>query len=147
VIALLQRVSYSSVRIDNEMFAEIDAGLTVLLGVLQGDTKADVQKVVHKIVHLRIFADENGKMNRSLQDVGGAMLAVSQFTLGANVKRGRRPSFDDAAAPDEAKKLYTCFLEQASAYVDVQSGKFGADMQLEIQNDGPVTIIVDSKVL
>lgn len=147
MIALVQRVNHSSVCVDGKTIAEIEIGMTVFLGVLQGDTQMDVQKLVNKIVHLRIFADEKGKMNRSLLDIGGAMLVVSQFTLGANIKRGRRPSFDDAAEPDDAKKLYVYFIEQASAYVEVCNGEFGADMQVEIHNDGPVTLIVDSKVL
>lgn len=144
MIVILQRVSRASVIVDGEVVGSIAQGLMVLLGVLKGDDEEDVRKVVEKIVGLRIFADENGKMNRSLIDVGGAMLVVSQFTLGANIKRGRRPSFDAAASPDEARRLYEQFIAQASVHVEVQSGEFGANMQVEIHNDGPVTIIVDS---
>jgi len=145
VIAVIQRVTKASVSIDGEVSGAIDAGMMLLLGVVKGDEEAEVKRVLEKVIHLRIFADENGKMNLSLLDVGGSMLVVSQFTLGANIKRGRRPSFDEAALPEDARKLYELFITQASAYVEVQSGEFGADMQVEIHNDGPVTIIVDSK--
>lgn len=144
---ILQRVSRASVSVDGKVVGTIDQGLSLLLGVLKGDDATDVRKVVEKIVALRIFADEAGKMNRSLQDVGGAMLVVSQFTLGADITRGRRPSFDGAARPEKARKLYEQFIEQASEYVEVESGVFGVNMQVETLNDGPVTIIVDSKTL
>jgi len=114
---------------------------------LKEDSKEDIEKAVPKIIHLRIFADEEGKMNRSLIDIGGEMLVISQFTLGANVKKGRRPSFESAASPDEAERLYDYFIAEASKYCSVQSGEFGANMQVEIHNDGPVTIMINSREL
>ncbi len=147
MIALLQRVSQASVSVEGRSKCAIAEGMTILLGVLKGDEAPDVKKLVDKIINLRIFADEKGKMNLSLLDAGGSMLVISQFTLGANIKRGRRPSFDEAALPDEAKRLYELFIAQASEHVSVQSGEFGANMQVEIHNDGPVTIIVDSSQL
>lgn len=147
MIALLQRVSQASVSVEGMSKCAIAEGMTILLGVLKGDEVPDVKKLVDKIVNLRIFADEAGKMNLSLLDIGGSMLVVSQFTLAANVKRGRRPSFDEAALPDEAKKLYELFIARSSEQVSVQSGEFGANMKVEIHNDGPVTIIIDSSQL
>jgi D-tyrosyl-tRNA(Tyr) deacylase len=147
MIAVLQRVSRSSVSVGGETAGAIGEGLTVLLGVLKGDDEDDAKKLVEKIVHLRIFADGSGKMNRSLADIGGELLVVSQFTLGADVKRGRRPSFDAAAPAEEAKRLYDLFLREAGRHVHVESGVFGADMRVSIENDGPVTILVDSRTL
>jgi len=147
VIALLQRVSRSAVRIDGQLVAEIGRGVNVLLGVLKGDEEKDALKLVEKIVKLRIFADETGRMNLSLTDIGGSALVVSQFTLAGDVKKGRRPSFDAAMPPEEAKRLYRLFCEELGRHVPVQTGRFGAMMDVEIHNDGPVTFILNSKAL
>jgi D-tyrosyl-tRNA(Tyr) deacylase len=147
MIALLQRVSRSSVSIDGEEIASIGAGYNILLGILKGDDEEQIDKLVQKIVHLRIFADDAGKMNRSILDIGGEALVVSQFTLAGNVTKGRRPSFDDAMPPKEAKNLYERFCEKLSAYIPVQTGRFGAMMEVEIVNDGPVTFILDGREL
>ena len=147
MIALLQRVSRSSVVVEGREIARIGRGYNILLGVLKGDTEADIDKLVPKIVHLRIFADEAGKMNRSVLDIGGETLVVSQFTLAGSVKKGRRPGFDDAMPPQEAKRLYDIFCERLAEHVPVQRGEFGAMMDVEIHNDGPVTFIVDSRAL
>jgi D-tyrosyl-tRNA(Tyr) deacylase len=120
----------------------------ILLGVAAGDTEADMDRLLAKIVKLRIFEDENGKMNRSVQDVQGEMLVVSQFTLLANYRHGNRPDFLQAAPPKEAEQLYERFIEKASGMVShVGHGRFGADMQVSLVNDGPVTIVMDSDVL
>jgi D-aminoacyl-tRNA deacylase len=147
MIAVVQRVTYASVSVDGSCVATIDEGLHVLLGVLDGDSEEDMRKLLEKLVYLRIFADDAGKMNRSVTDVGGAMLVVSQFTLAANVKKGRRPSFDRAADPEAAKALYEAFVTLAREHLPVETGVFGANMALEIHNDGPVTIIIDSSQL
>ncbi|WP_457597514.1 D-aminoacyl-tRNA deacylase [Hydrogenimonas sp.] len=147
MIALLQRVTASSVRVEGEEVARIGPGLNVLLGVLDGDSEEDIAKLVPKIAHLRIFADDAGKMNRSLLDIGGEALVISQFTLAGSVKKGRRPSFERAMAPKEAKRLYEAFCEALAAYVPVKRGLFGAMMEVAIHNDGPVTFIVDSREL
>lgn len=140
-----QRVSSSCVSVAGETTGEIGVGLCVLVGVAPGDTEADVRKTVKKLIDLRIFEDENGKMDRSLIDVGGELLAVSQFTLFADCRKGRRPSFSGAADPEKGKELYNLFVEAAKGYgVKVGTGVFGADMKLEITNEGPVTIIIDS---
>ena len=145
MIALVQRVTRSSVRVEGETVAEIGLGLNVLLGVLKGDGEQDVEKLVNKIPHLRIFADDAGRMNRSLLDVEGEALVVSQFTLAGDVRKGRRPSFDAAMPPQEAKALYERFCESLAAQgVPVRTGVFGAMMEVEILNDGPVTFILDS---
>ncbi|WP_353662691.1 D-aminoacyl-tRNA deacylase [Hydrogenimonas sp. SS33] len=147
MIALLQRVSRSSVAIGGETVAHIGRGLNILLGIKKGDTDADIDKLVGKIVHLRIFADGAGKMNRSILDIGGEALVVSQFTLAGSVRKGRRPSFDDAMPPEEAKRLYECFCKAFEAHLPVKTGVFGAMMEVTIHNDGPVTFILDSKEL
>ena len=147
MIALLQRVSSSSVTVAGEEVARIGRGLNILLGVFKGDTEADIDKLVPKIVNLRIFADEAGKMNLSLLDIGGEALVVSQFTLAGSVKKGRRPSFDAAMPPQEARKLYETFCQTLARHVPVQTGRFGAMMDVVIHNDGPVTFIVDSREL
>ncbi|SFP38444.1 D-aminoacyl-tRNA deacylase [Hydrogenimonas thermophila] len=147
MIALLQRVSRSKVTVDGETVGEIGLGYNILLGVLKEDDEADIEKLVQKIVNLRVFADENGKMNKNILDVKGEALVVSQFTLAGNVKKGRRPSFDNAMPPDEAKRLYEEFCLQLGKHIEVQTGKFGAMMEVEIINDGPVTFIIDSKEL
>ena len=147
MVAVLQRVSSSKVTVDDEVVGSIAQGFNILLGVLKDDSKEDVDKAIRKIVNLRVFSDEAGKMNRSLLDIGGEMLVISQFTLGASIKKGRRPSFDNAAEPAVAKELYEYFIGEARKYVKVEHGVFGAHMDVEICNDGPVTIIVDSSQL
>jgi len=147
VIALLQRVRRSSVTIDGEMVGEIGVGYTILLGVVKGDSEEDIEKLIPKLINLRIFADEQGKMNTSILDVGGQALVVSQFTLAGSVKKGRRPSFENAMPPEDAKRLYEQFCQRLSQHVEVQTWRFGAMMEVEIVNDGPVTFIVDSKEL
>ena len=141
MIALLQRVREASVRVEGEVIGQIGQGLLVLLCAEQGDSEALADKLLAKILKLRIFADEAGKMNRSVQDVGGGLLVVSQFTLAANVAGGNRPSFTQAAKPEEGRRLYEHFVAQArAAHPVVQTGQFAADMQVALVNDGPVTI-------
>ncbi len=141
MIAVLQRVSEASVRVEGEVIGQIGQGLLVLLCAEQGDTDAVADKLLAKILKLRIFADEAGKMNRSVQDVGGGLLVVSQFTLAADVAGGNRPSFTQAAKPDEGRRLYEYFVAQARmAHPVVQTGQFAADMKVALVNDGPVTI-------
>ena len=144
--AVLQRVTHASVEVDEQVVGRIQCGLLVLLGVAKGDDESDVRYLVDKIRGLRIFADEQGKMNRSLTDVGGAVLLVSQFTLLGRTSNGRRPSFDEAGFPDDAKRLY----EQVAANLracgtPVETGVFAAHMQVALVNDGPVTFVVDSR--
>ena len=139
--ALLQRVGSARVDIAGRTVGAIDAGLLVLLCAERGDTDAVVDRLLAKILKLRIFADDAGKMNRSVQDVGGGLLVVSQFTLAADVSGGNRPSFTQAAAPDEGRRLYEYFVGRArDAHPVVATGEFGADMQVRLVNDGPVTI-------
>jgi D-tyrosyl-tRNA(Tyr) deacylase len=147
MIAIVQRVIKSSVEVDGKIVGEIRKGVNILLGIAEDDTEEDVNKLVNKIVYLRMFEDENKKMNYSLLDINGEALIISQFTLLANLKKGRRPSFEYAAKPDKAKALYEKFVEEFSKYVKVQTGVFGADMKVYILNDGPVTFILDSKQL
>ena len=145
--AVVQRVSEASVSIGGEVRGEIGQGLLVLLGVEPSDTLEDADWLVHKIVNLRIFGDEAGVMNRSLTDVGGQLLVVSQFTLFASYKKGNRPSYLRAAGHDHAVPLYEYFVREAQALSGrpVPTGKFGADMQVGLVNDGPVTICLDTK--
>jgi D-tyrosyl-tRNA(Tyr) deacylase len=139
--AILQRVANARVDIAGETVGAIDAGLLVLLCAERGDVDALADRMLAKILKLRIFSDEAGKMNRSVQDVGGGLLVVSQFTLAADVSGGNRPSFTGAAPPDEGRRLYEYFVAQArSAHPVVATGEFGADMQVHLLNDGPVTI-------
>ena len=146
--AVIQRVRSASVDVDGVRVGECGHGLLVLLGVAEGDTEADLDKLLAKMVKLRIFEDENGKMNRSVQDIDGELLVVSQFTLLANYKHGNRPDFLGAAAPAEANRLYELFLERAAGLVrHVGHGVFGAEMQVSLVNDGPVTIVMESDVL
>ena len=146
--AAIQRVTSAKVEVDGELIGSCGKGLMILLGVAVGDTEADLDRMLQKMVKLRIFEDENGKMNRSIQDVDGEMLVVSQFTLLANYRHGNRPDYIGAAAPAEATRLYELFIEKAKAYVrHVGHGQFGADMQVSLCNDGPVTIVMDSEVL
>ncbi|WP_299228728.1 D-aminoacyl-tRNA deacylase [Sulfurihydrogenibium sp.] len=147
MIAVVQRVIKSSVEVDGKVVGEIRKGVNILLGVAEEDTEEDINKLVNKIVYLRMFEDEDKKMNYSLLDINGEALIISQFTLLANLKKGRRPSFEYAAKPDKAKALYEKFVEEFSKYVKVQTGIFGADMKVYILNDGPVTFILDSKHL
>lgn len=144
--AVVQRVSRASVAIDGAIVGEIDRGLLVLLGVTHSDTPAAAMWLAEKIAGLRIFADDEGKMNRDIIEAGGGMLIVSQFTLYGDSRKGRRPSFVDAAPPALAIPLYEAFITAVKAQgVPVATGQFGADMQVELTNDGPVTLIVDSK--
>jgi D-aminoacyl-tRNA deacylase len=142
--AVLQRVSRAGVTVDGSRVAEIDGGLLVLLGVGDGDTEEDASTVADKIVGMRIFRDDEGLMNRSVVDVGGAVLVVSQFTLLADLRKGRRPSFVGAADPERAEALVAAVAAGiAASGVEVRSGVFGALMEVELVNDGPVTIVVD----
>lgn len=146
--AVLQRVSRSKVTVDGEIIGEIDGmGFMILLGVEQGDTEKDSTFLAQKSTELRIFNDEAGKMNLSLMDVGGSCLVVSQFTLAADWRKGRRPGFSRAAAPAEAERLYLHFVEQLKSLgvKKVETGKFGADMKVELVNDGPVTMLLENR--
>lgn len=145
---VIQRVSRASVTVDGEVKSSIGHGLMVLVGVEHGDTLDDVKWLVGKTVALRIFDDENGVMNRSVIDAGGDVLAVSQFTLTASTRKGNRPSYIRAAGHDVAVPLYEAYCEQVSAAIgkETRRGVFGADMKVELINDGPVTIIIDSKL-
>lgn len=146
--ALVQRVSRAQVSVEGEVVSNIGKGYAILLGVGQNDTEEQAEKLWSKISKMRIFEDENGKTNVSLADVGGEVLVVSQFTLYANCKRGNRPSFTDAGAPDEARRLYEYFAELARKDVEhVGTGSFGAMMQVELVNDGPFTIWLDTDAL
>ncbi len=146
--ALLQRVSRSSVTVDGQVVGAIGHGFLVLLGIGQDDGETQVKTLVDKIVHLRIFEDDEGKMNRSLLDIGGEALVVSQFTLYADIRKGRRPSFTSAAPPALAEPLVERFKETLVGYgLKVEGGIFGAHMDVELINDGPVTIWLDSKQL
>lgn len=146
--AILQRVTHASVTVDDQIVGHIQQGLLILLGVGQDDSEAHVKTLADKIVHLRIFGDDEGKMNRSLLDVGDEVLVVSQFTLYADMRRGRRPSFTNAAPPSLAEPLVERFKEAIAAYGPrVAGGVFGAHMQIELLNDGPVTLWLDSKDL
>lgn len=141
MIGLLQRVSRARVTVDGETTGEIGAGLLLLVCAERGDAEAQADKLLDRVLKLRIFADEAGKMNRSLTDVGGGLLVVSQFTLAADTTGGNRPSFTQAAAPDEGRRLYEHVVQQARArHPVVQTGRFAAHMAVELVNDGPVTI-------
>ncbi len=143
--AVVQRVTRASVKVDGEIIGEIGNGLVVLVGIARDDTKVEAAYLVDKIANLRIFDDDDGKMNRSIKDVGGALLIVSQFTLYGDVRRGLRPSWIEAAPPEIAEPLYDFFVRQAQSTVaEVATGKFQAMMQVELVNDGPVTILLDS---
>ena len=143
--ALIQRVSEASVTVDGEVLGEIGAGLLILICAMQGDTEAQADKLAAKIAKLRIFKDDEGRMNRSVADIGGSALVVSQFTLAADTSRGTRPGFSSAAAPDEGNRLYDYFAEQMAAQgIPVAKGRFGADMKVRLLNDGPVTIWMDT---
>jgi len=143
--AVVQRVSRAKVTVSGEITGEIGQGLLVLLGVGQGDSEADADYLAGKIIGLRVFEDDAGKMNRAVGEVGGGMLVVSQFTLYGDVRRGRRPSFDDAARPEKARALYEYFVARIrAAGLRCETGRFQEMMAVELVNDGPVTILVDS---
>ena len=144
--AVIQRATRASVEVNGRVVGRIDAGLLVLLGVAKGDGESEGRYLVEKIRTLRIFADEQGKMNRSLVDIGGSVLLVSQFTLLGQTTNGRRPSFDEAAPPDEAKCLYGAVATELQAQgISVETGVFAAHMQVQLLNDGPVTFVLDSR--
>lgn len=143
---VIQRVSEASVTVNQEEISRISSGFLLLIGVSEEDTQEDADWLVKKVVQLRVFSDDSGKMNRSIQDIQGEILCVSQFTLFADYKKGNRPSFIKAAKPDIAIPLFEYFKAQISKYqIPVKSGIFGADMKVSILNDGPVTILMDSK--
>ena len=144
--AVLQRVTQAKVTVGEDVTGEIGAGLLVLLGVSKPDTAADAEYLVEKILNLRIFSDEEGKMNRSILDIGGGLLVVSQFTLYGDCRKGRRPSFDDAAPAEQARSLYEHFVAVARrSAVRVETGIFQAHMAVSLTNDGPVTLILESR--
>ena len=143
--ALIQRVSEAAVTVDGEVIGEIGSGLLILICAMQGDSAAQADKLATKTGKLRIFKDDEGRMNRSVTDIGGSALVVSQFTLAADTSRGNRPGFSTAAAPDEGARLYEYFANQIAAQgLTVAKGRFGADMKVRLLNDGPVTIWMDT---
>lgn len=145
--AVIQRVTRASVQVNGKVVAQVRDGLVVLLGVAKGDTETDLMYLVDKIPALRIFSDEKGKMNRSLGELGGGLLAISQFTLMGDTRKGRRPGLDQAADPATAQRLFDQFVERLRSTTDltIECGVFGAHMELELVNDGPVTFILDSR--
>ena len=146
--AVVQRVTQASVTVDGELLGRIGKGFLILLGVADGDTRQMAEKMADKICRLRIFEDENGKTNLSLEDVEGELLVVSQFTLYADCRKGNRPSFTAAGAPDMAERLYEYIKDQCTGQIPaVRCGEFGADMKVELLNDGPFTVILDSSDL
>ncbi len=147
--AVIQRVNSSSVKVEGKVVGSIGRGLNILLGVGKGDTEEDIKKLVRKIVNLRIFENEEGKFHHSLLDIEGEALVISQFTLYANVKKGKRPSFEEAESPQRAKELYERFIEElkSSGVKKVESGVFGAMMEVFIENWGPVTVVIDTREL
>ena len=145
---VIQRVTHASVTVDRDVLGKIEKGFMVLIGVEDSDTQAVADKMISKMLGLRIFEDEAGKMNLALKDVGGGLLLISQFTLYADCKKGNRPSFVKAGAPDMAEHLYEHFMERCRNYVDVvEKGQFGADMKVELLNDGPFTLMLESEQL
>lgn len=142
--AVVQRVTHASVKVDGEIKGEIQNGLLVLLGVGSEDTESDAVRLAQKISKLRIFSDENDKINLSVNDIGGSLLVISQFTLYADCRKGNRPNFMNAGKPDEAERLYEFFVQECKKLVpDVQKGVFGADMKVELLNDGPFTVVLE----
>jgi len=147
VRALIQRVCRATVRVEEQVVGQIDRGLLILLGISDTDGLSDMEYVAEKCINLRIFEDNQGKMNRSLLDTGGQVLVVSQFTLHADTRKGRRPSFNRAAPPDIAKSMYEQFVQRLRTFgIHTETGVFGAYMQVEIHNTGPVTLMVDSEI-
>lgn len=144
---VLQRSKNSKVTINNKLNGEIDKGYVLLVGFTDGDNEEIIDKMIKKIINLRVFEDENEKMNLSILDIGGSILSISQFTLYADSTKGNRPSFIKAMNPIEASKLYDLFNEKLRKFIKVETGIFGSDMKVEIYNDGPVTIILDSNEL
>ena len=146
--AVIQRVTKSSVTVDGEIKGSIGKGYNVLLGVMDGDKETQAELLAAKIAKLRVFEDEAGKMNKSVTDINGEILVISQFTLCADIKKGNRPSFTDSAAPDEANRLYEYFCSKLleNGISNVEKGVFAADMKVEIHNDGPVTIVMDTDI-
>ena len=144
---VIQRVSEASVRIDNKLVGQIDAGMMILLGIEEADDQSDADWLVQKVLGLRIFSDDEGKMNRSIAEINDRFLVVSQFTLHASTKKGNRPSYIRAARPEHAVPLYEYFIHQLGmlSNTTIETGKFGADMKVSLLNDGPVTILIDSK--
>lgn len=144
--AVVQRVTQARVSVEGEVIGEIKKGIVVLLGISKDDNEKDIKYIAEKVVNLRIFEDENNKMNLSSLDINGELLVVSQFTLYGDCRKGKRPSYDQASRPEEAEKLYNNFLDEISKCpLKLQTGKFQADMALEIHNDGPVTLLIDSR--
>ncbi|HHF08293.1 MAG TPA: D-tyrosyl-tRNA(Tyr) deacylase, partial [Kosmotoga arenicorallina] len=143
--AVVQRVSQAAVKVDGTVVSKIGHGVLLLLGVQTGDTENDLRWMLDKVLNLRIFEDEQGKMNLSLKEVNGQLLVVSQFTLLGDARKGRRPSFTEAAPPELAKAYFEKFVDLASKEIDVKSGVFQAHMEVQLVNDGPVTILLDSK--
>lgn len=144
MLGLIQRVSEAKVVVDGETVGEIGRGILLFLGVQKGDTEARASKLANKVVNYRVFPDEADHMNLSLVDIAGELLIVSQFTIAADTKKGLRPSFSSAAPPQEAKRLYELFVEQAAELCRTQTGRFGADMKVRLLNDGPVTFTLES---
>ena len=142
---IVQRSKNSKVTIDNKVNGSIDHGFVLLVGFTDGDNEEIIDKMINKVINLRVFEDENEKMNLSILDTKGSILSISQFTLYADAKKGNRPSFINAMNPNEATKLYDLFNEKLSKFLHVETGIFGADMKVELVNDGPITIIIDSK--
>ena len=142
---VIQRVTNASVKVDGEIKGKIGKGFLVLIGVSQSDTSAEADKLIKKMLGLRIFEDENGKTNLSLSDVGGELLLISQFTLYADCRKGNRPSFINAGKPDMANELYEYIIGECGKQFHVETGVFGADMEVNITNDGPVTILLESR--
>lgn len=142
---LVQRSKQSSVKVDNKLVNSIEHGLVLLVGFTEGDTIKDIEKLAKKVVNLRIFDDEAGIMNKSILDVGGEILSISQFTLYANTAKGNRPSYIEALNGEEASKLYERFNEELNKYIMTKPGMFGADMEILITNDGPITIMLESR--
>jgi D-tyrosyl-tRNA(Tyr) deacylase len=143
--AVVQRVSHAQVKVDGKVVGKIEKGYLVLLGVKEGDTTKEADFLANKVVNLRVFEDENDKMNLSIKDVGGEMLIVSQFTLYGDASHGNRPSFTEAARPEEANSLYEYFCDKVGQEVHVEKGVFQAEMKVELLNDGPVTVLLEKE--
>ena len=143
--ALVQRVSKANIEVNEKNISSINKGLLLLLGIQDTDDESDISWLSNKIIKMRIFEDDNGKMNQSIEDIGGELLIVSQFTLYASTKKGNRPSFINAAHPDKALPIYQTFVSECNKQISTQTGKFGAMMQVGLVNDGPVTIWLDSR--